>query len=172
MHKLIGQGLGLNPDMGGTVVEPAKHRLPANRHSLYAISGWLDEEVAELAIGKLGIFSFRRGLYVYVGSARRNPRARIGRHLRTEKTMRWHFDYLRPHLRIVGVDTFPGDEGECRLFRRLMEACGGTVPVRGFGSSDCGCEAHLFYVPRAADPIPAGVLAGGTGFPVYPIPQE
>ena len=120
-----------------------------NRHSLYAIKGWLDEELTKLAVGRLGFFSFRRGLYVYVGSARRNLRARIDRHLRPEKTMRWHFDYLRPHLRIFEVATFPGDEGECRLFRRLMAEHGGVVPVRGFGSSDCGCEAHLFYVPCA-----------------------
>ena len=138
----------------GTVAGPATDRLPAGletnggiRHSLYAITGWLDEELAELAIGRLGVFSFRKGLYVYVGSARRNLRARIGRHLRPEKTRRWHFDYLRPHLRIIGVETFPGDEGECRLFRKLMAERGGTVPVRGFGSSDCGCDAHLFYVP-------------------------
>ncbi|HEY8529200.1 MAG TPA: DUF123 domain-containing protein [Paenibacillaceae bacterium] len=68
-----------------------------------------------------------------------------------KKTMRWHFDYLRPHLRIACVDTFPREEGECGLFRRLMAEHGGVVPVRGFGSSDCGCEAHLFYVPALPD---------------------
>ena len=115
-------------------------------HTLYAVRGLLTEDVSDLAIGRLGVFSFRKGLYVYVGSARKNLHARIARHLRLEKPMRWHFDYLRPHLDIIGVETFPGDEGECRLFRRLLEESGGIIPVRGFGSSDCGCDAHLFFL--------------------------
>jgi Uri superfamily endonuclease len=116
-------------------------------HSLYAVKGFLEEDRKDLAIGKLGVFSFRKGLYVYVGSARKNLQSRIARHLQMEKKLRWHFDYLRPYLKIVEVETFPGEEGECRLFQRLMTELGGIAPVRGFGSSDCGCAAHLFFVP-------------------------
>src|SRR5690606_41358644 len=50
------------------------------------------------------------------------------------------------------------DEGECGLFQRLMSENNGSIPVRGFGSSDCKCPAHLFHVPtqqiNSVDPIP------------------
>ncbi len=46
----------------------------------------------EVTIGKLGLFRFPEGTYVYTGSARRNYEARIARHLRQEKSLRWHID--------------------------------------------------------------------------------
>ncbi|MDZ4211617.1 MAG: hypothetical protein U1C59_07880 [Methylotenera sp.] len=42
-------------------------------------------EPARLSIGKLGVFDFPAGRYVYTGSARCNIEARIARHLRHEK---------------------------------------------------------------------------------------
>jgi len=116
-------------------------------HTLYAIKAFMTEEQKEIAVGRLGSFTFHKGLYVYVGSAKRNLRSRVERHIRKEKTMRWHFDYLRPYLEIAAVETFSGDEGECGLFQRLMREYGGIIPARGFGSSDCRCPAHLFFVP-------------------------
>lgn len=113
-------------------------------HTLYSITTMMDKD-QQITIGKLGTFLFRKGMYVYVGSAKRNIEARIARHLKIEKKMRWHFDYLRPFVEIVDVQTFLGDEGECQLFERLMTEKRGMIPVVGFGSSDCKCRAHLFY---------------------------
>jgi len=41
----------------------------------------------------LGEFDFPAGIRLH-GSAKRNFEARIARHLRQEKTLRWHIDYL------------------------------------------------------------------------------
>jgi Uri superfamily endonuclease len=95
-------------------------------------------------IGRLGEFDFPAGRYVYTGSARRGLEARIARHQRAEKTLRWHIDYLlaAPGVEIVGV--LRSSRRECALNRAVP----GRVPVAGFGASDCsaGCIAHLKYL--------------------------
>ena len=94
-----------------------------------------------LTVGRLGCFDFPAGEYVYTGSARRNLEARIARHLRSEKTLRWHIDYLltAPGVRVHRV--LRSDENECLLVQRS----GGEVVVPRFGASDCrsGCVSHL-----------------------------
>jgi Uri superfamily endonuclease len=95
-------------------------------------------------IGRLGEFDFPAGRYVYTGSARRGLEARIERHLRPEKTLRWHIDYLlaAPGVRVIGVTR--SGRSECALNRAVP----GSAPVRRFGASDCdaGCVAHLKYL--------------------------
>lgn len=114
------------------------------QHTLYMIQCFLPED-QEITIGKLGTFCFLPGHYVYVGSAKRSICARVERHLKKEKKLRWHFDYFRPFVQVEKVMTFPGETGECGLFHHLLSEKKGTIPVKGFGSSDCKCEAHLFY---------------------------
>ena len=125
-------------------MKPLKYE---KNYTLYAIKALMTRDYENITIGKLGTFSFQKGLYVYVGSAKRNLQSRIERHIKLEKSKHWHFDYLRPFLQIIEIETYSGDERECRLFQRLMTEKGGHVPVRGFGSSDCHCEGHLFFVP-------------------------
>lgn len=95
-------------------------------------------------IGRLGEFDFPVGRYVYTGSAKRNPDARIARHNRREKALRWHIDYLltAPGVRIVEV--VRSRRGECVL----NHAVRGRILVPGFGASDCraDCGAHLKYL--------------------------
>ena len=94
-------------------------------------------------IGRFGRFAFPAGRYIYTGSARRNFEARIARHLRREKTLRWHIDYLlaAPGVRIVSVRRYREDE--CAI----NHATAGNLPVPYFGASDCrmGCGSHLKY---------------------------
>ena len=96
-----------------------------------------------LTIGRLGRFVFPAGTYVYTGSARRNLEARIARHRRREKTLRWHVDYLLASPHVAVVDVRRSAHGECAW----NQAGGGTVVVPGFGASDCheGCGSHLRY---------------------------
>lgn len=96
------------------------------------------------AIGRLGEFDFPAGRYVYTGSARRCLEARIARHVRREKTLRWHVDYLLAAPGVRVVDVVRSRRGECALNR----AVGGGMPAKGFGASDCraGCGAHLRYL--------------------------
>ncbi|MDH3701228.1 MAG: GIY-YIG nuclease family protein [Alphaproteobacteria bacterium] len=93
------------------------------------------------------------GTYVYCGSAY-GPgglRARVARHLRHEKPMRWHVDYLTRSGSVRAVLALP-EGSECALLSSILTHPGATVPIRGFGSSDCRrCPAHLAAVPGNFD---------------------
>lgn len=102
---------------------------------------------ARLKIGKLGTFLFPAGPYVYTGSALSGLGRRLARHQRQEKRLHWHIDYLLRHARIERITVVPTqDRRECALNREWMEQPGAQVIVRGFGSSDCRCPAHLLYL--------------------------
>lgn len=94
---------------------------------------------------------FAPGRYAYLGSAR-GPggiRARCARHLRQDKTRHWHVDRLTVVADVTALAIINGDE--CNLTERLL-ANAATVPVPGFGSSDCRtCPAHLVALPDALD---------------------
>lgn len=113
---------------------------------------------ARVAVGRLGVFDFPAGRYVYTGSAKRNFEARIARHLRADKALRWHIDYLlaAPGVRVVGVRRSSRDE--CAL----NAATGGRVLVAGFGASDCraGCGSHLKW-RRLSGPATSGPATSG-----------
>lgn len=123
------------------------------------------EVTRRVRIRALGGHDVEPGWYAYVGSARRNLRSRVARHLRRKKPIRWHVDHLTTHpaARVAGVVLLP-DAGwsECALNRLVGTWIGGTVPVPGFGASDCreGCQAHLW---RAERPVAAGDIAAALG---------
>lgn len=97
-----------------------------------------------IQIGRLGRFSFPQGIYFYIGSAQRNLSARLERHSRKNKVLRWHIDYLSAKSDMLGAITIPGPrEMECQLARKLGRMFELAVP--GFGASDCRCSGHLFY---------------------------
>lgn len=104
-----------------------------------------------ISVGRLGDYTFAPGFYVYVGRAKRNMEARIARHLRREKKKRWHIDYLTCAASNVQYQTLPAWTGsECEL-AGMVKNRGGKVVVKGFGSSDCKCAAHLFYFIEKTD---------------------
>lgn len=86
------------------------------------------------------------GRYLYCGSANGGGgmKARLARHLRRRKTVRWHVDQLTTKGRAVGAWVVPGGN-ECGLVALLGDL---PVPIPGFGSSDCrACRSHLLYWP-------------------------
>jgi len=97
-----------------------------------------------LQIGRFGAFDFAAGDYVYTGSAKRNFEARVARHLRREKTLRWHIDYLLVAAGVTITEVIRSDADECAL----NQATPGAIPVAGFGASDChrGCGGHLKFL--------------------------
>ena len=108
---------------------------------------------SEAEVGRLGRFRFPRGYYVYCGSAMRGLAARIARHQRRKKTLHWHIDYLLalPAARLIAAVRYPSSQRqECALNQAMQRRPGATIPVPGFGSSDCayGCPAHLTYFAR------------------------
>ena len=100
-----------------------------------------------LSVGKLGRFLFRQGIYFYVGSAQRNLTARLERHGKSRKSLRWHIDYLSTKAEMLGVITMAGPRRrECELAKKLTGLFELAVP--DFGASDCRCGGHLFYTPE------------------------
>jgi len=104
------------------------------------------EREANVAVGRLGFFVFPAGYYLYVGSARSGIQPRVRRHLRDEKRLRWHIDYLLEHARVVEV-WYAEDLQECLWAKAAREMPEAKVLVPGFGSSDCRCPSHLVYFP-------------------------
>ena len=112
------------------------------------LAGQLTLDIAALAGATLA-----PGRYVYAGSAYGHGglSARVARHRRAGKPIRWHVDRLTAAGRIVAVWAEPGGS-ECALFSRVCGVPGSRVPIHGFGSSDCRtCPAHLAQVPVAFD---------------------
>ncbi|MCD6229871.1 MAG: GIY-YIG nuclease family protein [Candidatus Diapherotrites archaeon] len=97
-------------------------------------------------IGAIGRTTFKKGKYVYVGSAQNSLEKRTARHFREGegKKTRWHIDYL-----LENADAKPekalyknaGKEEECAIALHLAKT---EEPVKGFGCSDCKCSSHLF----------------------------
>ena len=114
------------------------------------------KQLLNLRVGSMGIVDFPVGRYAYVGSARRGIAARVARHRRLaeQKTgkLHWHIDYLlvNPYVRLAGEAVLENGI-ECSIARQIFRMKGVTVPVPGFGSSDCqsGCKAHLYLLPEA-----------------------
>lgn len=128
-----------------------------------------------IRIGALGTFDFRRGNYVYIGSALNGLDARIARHLagfsrrdlpegqwgeigrrvsqsRPHRVF-WHIDYFLPHARILQVWTdATGVRLECEWAHTVLALPNARVLAPRFGASDCDCAAHLVFLDRSPAP--------------------
>ncbi len=87
------------------------------------------------------------GRYLYCGSAKgpAGLKARLSRHMRRGKSLRWHVDQLTEQGSVVGSWVFPGGD-ECGLVQMCSHL---PMPIAGFGSSDCAtCRSHLLFWPN------------------------
>jgi Uri superfamily endonuclease len=106
------------------------------------------EKPASVYVGKLGVMQVIPGYYVYTGSAfgPGGLRARVTRHLRNLDIHHWHIDYLRPLTQPAEVWTTSTSEVlEHAWAAALSTLPGVSLPIQGFGSSDCNCPSHLVY---------------------------
>lgn len=102
-----------------------------------------------LTVGRLGTFEFPAGRYLYFGSALNGLEGRVRRHLRRDKKLHWHVDYLSAAANIAEVWwAESGERLECRWAAAALKE-GGEAIARGFGSSDCRCATHLLYIGSA-----------------------
>ncbi|NPV84651.1 MAG: GIY-YIG nuclease family protein [Anaerolineae bacterium] len=115
-------------------------------------------DAVTVRVGRLGVCVFAAGCYVYVGSALGGGglRARLCRHLKLKQSAKshWHIDVLRPYYcPLGGYYAVSRERLECLWVRRLLALQGVSVPLRGFGASDCrtGCPAHLLLLNPAKD---------------------
>ncbi|HHJ14662.1 MAG TPA: GIY-YIG nuclease family protein [Gammaproteobacteria bacterium] len=103
-----------------------------------------------IAVGRRGWLAVEPGYYSYVGSAfgPGGLRARLGRHLRQDKALRWHIDWLRRVSSPVAVWYSTSPERLEHVWAAYFQGLRGQHPVAGFGCSDCRCLAHLFFGHR------------------------
>ena len=107
----------------------------------YAMAIELTDKAAVMLSGRLPI-ALPAGRYLYCGSAkgRGGLKARLSRHMRRGKSVRWHVDQLTEQGFVIGAWIFPGGD-ECRLVQICSHL---PMPIAGFGSSDCAtCRSHL-----------------------------
>ena len=102
---------------------------------------------AELGIGKLGKMNTEPGYYLYVGSAfgPGGIQARVRHHRKTATRPHWHIDYLRAEAELINAWCVYGSRCEHEWAYSMAQNEDVTMPLKGFGSSDCNCATHLFY---------------------------
>ena len=96
--------------------------------------------------GKLPEADYKKGTYLYVGRARTGLSARLNRHIRSQKKLFWHIDYLLQKSEIAAIWIRQDYFAECHTadeIRNFLPAA--AKAIHGFGSSDCRCRSHLFY---------------------------
>lgn len=104
-----------------------------------------------IEVGALGSMDVTPGFYVYVGSAfgPGGLQARVRRHVRDEGTRHWHIDSLRAVTELEEIwYTHDRERRECTWASVLGESPDVSVPLPGFGASDCACTTHLFSFDR------------------------
>ena len=104
----------------------------------------------KIHVGKLGKVHFRKGFYIYVGSAMTHLRKRMERHRRLIKKHHWHIDELRGITEFHSVLAIrSSDRLECEIARAMSDIAEWSIPK--FGSTDCACPTHLFGM--TGDPL-------------------
>jgi Uri superfamily endonuclease len=92
--------------------------------------------------------NFKKGYYVYIGSALNSIEKRIERHLKRKKKKHWHIDYLL-EKRDVKIEKIFIKESkkkeECKIARKILKF---GEPIKNFGSSDCNCISHLIKINK------------------------
>lgn len=95
------------------------------------------------------IHYFPSGYYVYLGSAKQygGINSRVNRHLKRNKKIRWHIDYLtiNPLVRIEAIVYVKTKIFKECAFVKILKKNNFEIASKGFGSSDCKeeCGAHL-----------------------------
>jgi len=102
-----------------------------------------------ISIGKLGNYSFKRGVYLYVGSAfgPGGISGRLKHHRDKNARQHWHIDYLNRNCALKDIFYFCTPAKSFEHKTALLLSAVFCEPVKGFGSSDCSCFSHLFYSP-------------------------
>jgi len=102
-----------------------------------------------LRVGSLGKIEFKKGSYIYVGSAQNSIEKRVERHFKQKKRKYWHIDYLLADKNVKLQKYLykkAGKKEECKLACSLLSSL--EEPVNGFGCSDCNCKSHLFKIKK------------------------
>jgi Uri superfamily endonuclease len=102
-----------------------------------------------LRIGKLGEIHLQPGYFVYLGSAfgPGGLAARLSHHRRPIVRPHWHIDYLRPATVLTEIWFTCDPSSREHLWADLIAHIKhGFILLPGFGSTDCTCRSHLFFL--------------------------
>ncbi|MBN2016840.1 MAG: DNA/RNA nuclease SfsA [Candidatus Cloacimonetes bacterium] len=96
-------------------------------------------------IGLLGEVFFKKGYYVYVGSAMNILDARISRHYRSRKKVHWHLDYVTPKPMKI-IKSYP-IRSSVPLEQEIVKCISNIADgfIKSFGASDSKERSHLLY---------------------------
>jgi len=103
-----------------------------------------------IAVGRHLAVLFKRGLYLYTGSAlgrgSTSLEGRISRHLSRHKNDFWHIDRILSSDSTYVVSVILAkttSKAECKVNRALLMGPNVRVLTKGIGCSDCKCESHF-----------------------------
>lgn len=107
-------------------------------------------------LNRFGDLKFPAGFYYYSGSAMKNLKHRVNRHLATDKKIKWHIDYLTSNKNFEKESVFllkaDKKEMECDFVQQFEAHINAEHKFKKFGSSDCRtCKSHLLYLPSKID---------------------
>ena len=104
-----------------------------------------------ISVGKLGKINFKKGYYLYVGSGQNSLETRIARHLKKRKKKFWHIDYLLAEREAMIKEVWIAENRriECLAARKILEEANTPLVAKKFGSRDCRCPTHLFYLDQS-----------------------
>lgn len=119
----------------------------------YALQLVLPEPI-NLLVGRLERVRLTPGCYVYAGSAL-GPgglRGRLLRHVRSDKRIHWHIDYLAAVAQLHEIWLMEGSHRqECQWASWFGKLPVASAPIARFGAADCGCAAHLARLNEPPD---------------------
>jgi len=90
-------------------------------------------------------WKIKKGFFAYVGSAKNGLSKRLSRHLKKEKKLFWHIDYLLDEKEVeiykIYVSKRQIEKVVAKFFERLYN------PILGFGNGDNkSVKGHLFKI--------------------------
>ncbi len=99
---------------------------------------------------------FTKGYYYYVGSAQKNLRQRLTRHLKKKKKIHWHIDYITAihtnKIQIILLSQGSSKDLECEIANHFEYSLKLDASFKNFGNSDSNCSStHLFYSKKTID---------------------
>jgi len=109
-----------------------------------------------VAIKKFSEREFNYGYYYYVGSAQKNLRQRLTRHIKKGKTIHWHIDHITSvrsnNIKNIFLLKGADKDLEYELANYFENGMKLDSSIKNFGNSDSNCSStHLFYSKTKID---------------------
>ena len=108
------------------------------------------KEKETIKIGALGKIEFKKGYYLYTGSAMNSLIPRLKRHLKKNKKLHWHIDYL---LKNATIEEIIFTDSLKKIECKIADEINTTKNIPKFGCSDCQCISHLHYTKTKKEAI-------------------